>query len=298
MQLGASVPGMGRLVAIEGGPFLMGTEDPDGFADDREGPVREVTVASFQIAPRAVTNEEFGRFVDATGHVTRAEQIGNSFVFAGLLPDDFPETRAVVGAPWWRQVEEADWRRPEGPGSSIGARIDHPVVHVSWTDARAYCRWAGMRLPTEAEWECAARGGLEQKRFPWGDELTPGGEHRCNIWQGEFPTHNTLDDGYLGTAPTDAFPPTDSVFTTRLATSGSGAQTGSTRPARRRGRGAGRSFVEAPTCATTPIATGIGSPRAVATRPTARRGTWASASPPTEEESPVAGEVGSCPPGI
>lgn len=113
----------------------------------------------------------------------------------------------MAAAPWWRQVHGADWRHPEGPGSDISQRLDHPVVHVSQNDARAYCAHAGLRLPTEPEWELAARGGLVQKRFPWGDELTPDGEHRCNIWQGTFPTHNTLEDGYFGTAPVDAFPP-------------------------------------------------------------------------------------------
>jgi formylglycine-generating enzyme len=197
----------GIVIELDGGAFLMGSEDPEGFPDDGEGPVREVEVAPFSIAAHAVTNEEFAAFVEATGHVTRAERFGTSFVFAGLLPDDFPPTQAVAQAPWWRLVEGADWRRPEGPGSSLDGRARHPVVHVSWTDARAYCRWAGVRMPTEAEWEFAARGGLEQKRYPWGDELTPGGEHRCNIWQGTFPTHNTLEDGYLGTAPVDAFEP-------------------------------------------------------------------------------------------
>jgi len=185
----------------------MGTDDPDGFPADREGPVREVHVERFGIDPVAVTNEQFAAFVRATGHATAAERFGWSFVFAGLLPDDFPPTRAAAQAPWWRQVEGADWSHPEGPQSSLEGREDHPVVHVSWTDARSYCGWAGVRLPTEAEWEYAARGGLEQRRFPWGDELTPDGEHRCNIWQGTFPTHNTQADGWPGTAPAASFEP-------------------------------------------------------------------------------------------
>jgi formylglycine-generating enzyme required for sulfatase activity len=113
----------------------------------------------------------------------------------------------VVDAPWWREVEGACWYQPEGPGSSIDTRADHPVVHVSWHDAMAYCRWAGARLPTDAEWECAARGGLHQNRFAWGDDLTPNGQHRCNIWQGRFPMLNSTDDGHYGTAPVDAFEP-------------------------------------------------------------------------------------------
>jgi formylglycine-generating enzyme len=185
----------------------MGAEDPEGFPEDREGPVREAHVDDFAISAHVVTNEEFAAFAEVTGHVTRAERFGWSFVFAGLLPDDFPETRAVARATWWRQVDGADWRHPEGPHSSLEDRSHHPVVHVAWTDARAYCRWAGARLPSETEWEYAARGGLEQARFPWGDELTPGGQHRCNIWQGSFPDHNTLEDGYLGTAPVHAFEP-------------------------------------------------------------------------------------------
>ena len=195
------------LIRLSGGAFLMGTDDRVGFLADGEGPVREVRLDPFWIAPFAVSNERFAAFVAATGYRTVAQREGWSFVFAGLLPDDFPPTRGVAQAPWWRQVYGADWCHPEGPHSSIDDRFDHPVVHVSWHDAKAYCAWSGLRLPTEAEWEYAARGGLVQKRYPWGNDLTPRGEHRCNIWQGTFPSYNTRADGYLGTAPVDAFPP-------------------------------------------------------------------------------------------
>jgi sulfatase modifying factor 1 len=197
------IDGLVRL----GGSFLMGTKDPDGFPQDREGPIREIDLPPFWIDPVAVTNARFTEFVDATGHRTDAENAGWSFVFAGFLPDDFEPTRGIANAPWWRQVFGADWRHPEGPATSVEDRLDHPVVHVSWNDAKAFAAWAGARLPHEAEWEMAARGGLEQARFPWGDELEPGGRHAMNVWQGNFPSQNTGDDGWLGTAPVDAYEP-------------------------------------------------------------------------------------------
>jgi formylglycine-generating enzyme len=187
----------------------MGTDAPDGYAADGEGPIHRVWIRPFRIDPHAVTNERFGAFVDATGYVTDAQRYGWSFVFAGLLPDEFPETRGVAHAPWWRQVYRADWRHPEGPHSDLAHRGNHPVVHVSWNDAMAFCAWSGARLPTEAEWEYAARGGLVQQRFPWGSDLEPDGEHRMNVFQGHFPADNTCADGFAGTAPVDAFAAND-----------------------------------------------------------------------------------------
>jgi formylglycine-generating enzyme len=193
---------------IPGGEFLMGTQDADGWPADGEGPVRAVTLQPFHLDATCVTNEQFNEFVNATRHQTEAERFGWSFVFhLFLTPSQRARvTQRVAGAEWWCRVDRAIWRHPEGPGSNIKRRWDHPVVHVSWNDARAYCVWAGKRLPTEAEWECAARGGLVQKRFAWGDELTPGGKHMCNIWQGPFPSLDTGEDGYRGTAPAKSFP--------------------------------------------------------------------------------------------
>jgi formylglycine-generating enzyme len=217
------------MVLVSAGSFRMGSEDAFAYPDDGEGPVREVELSAFWIDACTVTNAEFGAFVGDTGYVTEAERFGWSFVFAGLLPDDFEPTQGVAQAPWWRKVDGASWRCPEGPQSSVDAREDHPVVHVSWNDAVSYAMWAGKRLPTEAEWEAAARGGLELKAFPWGDELESAGEHRMNVWQGDFPSRNTLADGYLGTAPVKAFLPNGFGLHNATGNVWSGLRTGSIR---------------------------------------------------------------------
>ncbi|RXZ78386.1 formylglycine-generating enzyme family protein [Paenibacillaceae bacterium] len=197
------------MVLLQGGTFLMGTEDREGFASDGEGPVREITLSPYYIDRYAVTNDEFARFVAATGYITESEKFGWSYVFHLLVSAEtaIAVTQRVHRAPWWWVVEGANWRQPEGPDSHIDDRMNHPVIQVSYNDALAYCEWASKRLPTEAEWEFAARGGLVQKRFPWGDELEQEGKHHCNVWQGAFPHVNTTEDGYIGTAPVDAYEP-------------------------------------------------------------------------------------------
>ena len=198
------------MVDLPGGTFLMGTDYAQAFPADGEGPVRSVTVSPFRIDTFPVTNKDFAAFIEDTGYKTESEIYGWSFVFWMQLPPDRLNELVedtVAAAPWWCKVNGADWRHPEGPGSQAEDRPDHPVVHVSWNDAAAYAAWAGKALPTEAQWEYAARGGLEQKLYPWGDELTPGGEHLCNIWQGEFPRVNTAEDGFVAVCPVDSFPP-------------------------------------------------------------------------------------------
>lgn len=200
-------PAPARVVRLLGGPFAMGS-DEELLPLDGEGPSRTVTVKSFSIDPFAVTNEWFGEFVRITGYVTDAERLGWSYVFFAFLGNTHRHFLSPPGTSWWRNVPGACWRAPEGEGSTIAGRENHPVVHVSWNDAAALAAWAGGRLPMEAEWEFASRGGLERQRFPWGDEEpTDARAERCNIWQGTFPTQNTIADGFAGTAPVDSFAP-------------------------------------------------------------------------------------------
>lgn len=196
-----------RCIRLPGGTFAMGSDE--GFLKaDGEGPARRVRVRPFAIDPHAVTNARFADFIRATGYRTDAERFGWSFVFSAFLRDAPAPGARLPEAPWWVRVEGASWCLPEGPGSSIEDRLDHPVTHVSWNDAQAFAHWTGGRLPSEAEWEFAARGGLHAARFPWGDlEPDDEGAFPCNIWQGSFPAHNTGRDGFRGTAPVDAFAP-------------------------------------------------------------------------------------------
>lgn len=194
---------------IPEGTFLMGDSTGNGNPGDGETPVHPVFVPEFEIDVTSVTNEQFAVFVADTNYHTEAEVFGFSAVFhLALQTDPSNVMSSAGGTPWWLGVTGADWAHPGGPGSTLDGLEQHPAVHISWNDAVAYCDWAGRRLPTEAEWERASRGGLEGARYPWGDELMDAdGGWRCNIWQGKFPIANTVDDGWLTTAPTRTFAP-------------------------------------------------------------------------------------------
>ena len=198
---------------IPGGDFLMGSDRH--YVE--EAPAHRVIVDGFWMDTAPVTNGQFAAFVAASGHVTMAERKPDPRDYPGALPHMLragslvfsPTPRPVSledWSQWWNFRFGADWRHPLGPGSSIQGLDDHPVVHVAYCDALAYARWAGKSLPTEAQWEYAARGGLEGAEFAWGDELTPGGRHMANIWQGAFPFENTVEDGYERTSPVGAYP--------------------------------------------------------------------------------------------
>ena len=194
-------------IHVPGGRSLLGTNRPILTADG-EGPLRTTRVKPFRIEPTAVTNARFEAFVSATGYETDAERLGCSFVFQNFLPAAERDKPRVAAAPWWCEVQGACWRDPFGPGSADRREPDHPVVHISWHDARAFASWAGGRLPSEAEWEHAARGGLGDVRFPWGDEEPDDtGTFPCNIWQGAFPEKDLALDGYAGLAPAQSFAP-------------------------------------------------------------------------------------------
>jgi formylglycine-generating enzyme required for sulfatase activity len=209
------------MVAIPAGEFVMGVDSDDPqFRDTR--PMHVVRLDAFYLDATEVTNEQFARFVEATGYQTVAELPPNPEHFpGGRLPEGKVNPfSGVFVAPttpcrpdecsncnlWWKETEGADWRHPSGPKSNLEGKEKHPVVHIAWVDAVAYADWAGKRLPTEAEWEYAARGGLDRKPYYWGDELKPGGKWVANVWQGRFPYENTKEDGFEGTAPVASFP--------------------------------------------------------------------------------------------
>lgn len=192
-------------VVVPGGSVLLGTDSPYLTADG-ESPSMSVRIKPFRMAVAAVTNDDFAAFVEDTGYITQAERLGWSYVFYQYVRG-VSETAAVVGAEWWRRVDGACWKSPRGPASSVDGIGSHPAVHISWDDATTYAAWAGGRLPTEAEWEHAARGGRDKAIYPWGDRHPDDDFTPCNIWQGRFPESDTGLDGHKGLAPALSFEP-------------------------------------------------------------------------------------------
>lgn len=212
------------MVWIEGGTFMMGADNSQARPD--EYPKHQVTVDGFWMDATEVTNAAFARFVEATGYVTTAEQKPEWEELKKQLPPGTPKPNESLLVPaslvfqspkgqtdlrdfasWWTWQEGANWKQPHGPGSSIKGKEDHPVIHISWYDAQAYAKWAGKRLPTEAEWEWAARGGKQDQTYPWGNENINAGKPKANTWNGRFPSNNTEQDGFYHTAPVRSYSP-------------------------------------------------------------------------------------------
>ncbi len=199
---------LSNMIRISQESFLMGTDYENAFINDGEGPVREVEIDPFYVDRYPVTNKDFDIFCSQTGYITEAEKYGWSFVFFQLVSNNTKKniSESVSGTPWWWKVDNAFWRKPYGPDSNLKDLDKHPVVHISWNDANAYAKWIGKDLPTEAEWEMAARGGLSQKNYSWGNNDAQIFK-KCNIWEGIFPDKNTMKDGWLGTSPVDYYDP-------------------------------------------------------------------------------------------
>lgn len=205
-----------NMIWIPGGTFLMGSD----HHYPEESPAHRVKVDGFWIDPYPVTNAQFAKFVEETGHVTFCEKAVDPSLYPGAKPEMLQPASVIFVKPpgkvnlnnhyqWWQFIPGTNWRTPQGPGSSIADRMDHPVVHVTWSDVQAYAKWAQKKLPTEAEWEFAARGGHEALEYAWGTELIPEGKHYANIWQGEFPWQNIAEDGFEGTSPVGHYPAND-----------------------------------------------------------------------------------------